>query len=105
MILTLYKTEIRPEMNAVVESISNYLTESRKAYEWANVKFTKPELDIMLKLPLDGHFNSLKQFDYAVLYDEQEDRKYYYFVVNMDWKATMTLRLQLSMDTLTTFWG
>ena len=105
MILTLYKTEIRPEMNAVVESISNYLTESRKAYEWANVKYTKPELDIMLKLPLDGHFNSLKQFDYAVLYDEQEDRKYYYFVVNMDWKAKMTLRLQLSMDTLTTFWG
>ena len=105
MILKLYKTEIRPEMNAVVESISNYLTESRKAYEWANVKYTKPELDIMLKLPLDGHFNSLKQFDYAVLYDEQEDRKYYYFVVNMDWKAKMTLRLQLSMDTLTTFWG
>lgn len=105
MRLTLYKTEIRPEMNAVVESISNYLTESRKAYEWANVKYTKPELDIMLKLPLDGHFNSLKQFDYAVLYDEQEDRKYYYFVVNMDWKAKMTLRLQLSMDTLTTFWG
>lgn len=105
MILTLYKTEIRPEMNAVVESISSYLTESRKAYEWANVKYTKPELDIMLKLPLDGHFNSLKQFDYAVLYDEQENRKYYYFVVNMDWKAKMTLRLQLSMDTLTTFWG
>ena len=105
MRLTLYKTEIRPEMNAVVESISNYLTESRKAYEWANVKYTKPELDIMLKLPLDGHFNSLKQFDYAVLYDEQEDRTYYYFVVNMDWKAKMTLRLQLSMDTLTTFWG
>ena len=105
MRLTLYKTEIRPEMNAVVESISNYLTESRKAYEWANVKYTKPELDIMLKLPLDGHFNSLKQFDYAILYDEQEDRKYYYFVVNMDWKAKMTLRLQLSMDTLTTFWG
>lgn len=105
MILTLYKTEIRPEMNAVVESISKYLTESRKAHEWANVKYTKPELDIVLKLPLDGHFNSLKQFDYAVLCDEQENRKYYYFVVNMDWKAKMTLRLQLSMDTLTTFWG
>ena len=105
MTITFYKTEIRPEMNAVVESISKYLTESRKAYEWTTLKYTKPELDIMLKLPLDGRFNSLKQFDYAVLYDEQQNRKYYYFVVNMDWKAKMTLRVQLSMDTLTTFWG
>ena len=40
-----------------------------------------------------------------MLYDEASNRKYYYFVVNMDWKAKMTLRLQLSMDTLTTFWG
>ena len=105
MTITLYKTEIRPEMNAVVESISKYLSDDKKVYQWTNVKYTKPELDIMVKLPLDGSINSLKQFDYAVLYDETSDRKYYYFVVNMDWKAKMTLRLQLSMDTLTTFWG
>lgn len=105
MTITLYKTEIRPEMNAVVESISKYLTDDKKAYEWQNIKYTRPEVDIMVKLPLDGSMNSLKQFDYAVLYDETSNRKYYYFVVNMDWKAKMTLRLQLSMDTLTTFWG
>ena len=105
MTITFYKTEIRPEMNAVVESISKYLSDDKKVYQWANIKYIKPELDIMVKLPLDGTYNSLKHFDYAVLFDEQQNRKYYYFVVNMDWKAKMTLRVQLSMDTLTTFWG
>ena len=63
MTITLYKTEIRPEMNAVVESISKYLSDDKKVYQWNNIKYTKPELDIMVKLPLDGSRKSLKEFD------------------------------------------
>ena len=106
MVLTLYKTDIRPEMNAVIEDFDKYMTdEYRLVHQWQNVKYTKPDLDIMIKLPLDGHTNSLGEFDYAILYDPDTKRDYYYFVVNMDWKAKMTLRLQLSMDTLNTFWA
>ena len=104
MVLTLYKTDIRPEMNAVIEDFDKYMSdEYRIVHQWQNVKYTKPELDIMIKLPLDGHTNSLGDFDYAILYDPDTKRDYYYFVVNMNWKAHMTLQLQLSMDTLNTF--
>ena len=106
MVLTLYKTDIRPDMNAVIEDFELYMNdEDRIVHQWQNVKYTKPELDIIIKLPLDGHTNSLGEFNYAILYDPDTKRDYYYFVVNMDWKAKMTLRLQLSMDTLNTFWA
>lgn len=105
MVLTLYKTDIRPEMNAVVEHMDLYMNdEDRIVHQWQNVKYTQPEIDIMLKLPLDGHYNSLGEFDYACLYDPDTKRDYFYFVVNFKWKAKMTLQLQLSMDTLNTFW-
>lgn len=105
MVLTLYKTDIRPEMNAVIEDFDKYiLDEDRIAHQWMDVKYIQPEIDIMVKVPLDGHYNSLKQFDYACLYDPDTKRDYYYFVVHYKWKAKMTLQLQLSMDTLNTFW-
>lgn len=106
MVLTLYKTDIRPEMNAVIEDFDKYMTdEYRIVHQWQNVKYTQPEIDIMLKLPLDGHYNSLGEFDYAILYDPDTKRDYYYFVVSFKWKAKTTLQLQLSMDTLNTFWA
>ena len=105
MVLTLYKTDIRPEMNAVVEDFELYMNdEDRIVHQWQNVKYTQPEIDIMLKLPLDGHYNSLGEFNYACLHDPDTKRDYFYFVVDFKWKARMTLQLQLSMDTLNTFW-
>ena len=64
MVLTLYKTDIRPEMNAVIEDFDKYiLDEDRIAHQWMDVKYIQPEIDIMVKVPLDGHYNSLKEFD------------------------------------------
>ena len=105
MTITLYKTDIRPEMNVVIDDFEKYMNdENRIAYQFMNTKYIQPTLDIMVKLPLDGHFNSLKQFDYACLHDPDTGMDYFYFVIDFKWKAKQTLQLQLSMDTLMTFW-
>ena len=104
MNIKLYKTDLRPELNEVFDDITLFLADLQPKHQWANVKYTKPELDIMIKLPLDGTYNHLGQFDYCDLFDEQANRHYYYYILNTNWKAKQTLQLQLSMDTLNTFW-
>lgn len=104
MNIKLYKTNLRPELNEVFDDITLFLNDLQPKHQWANVKYTKPELDIMIKLPLDGTYNHLGQFDYCDLFDEQANKHYYYYILNTNWKAKQTLQLQLSMDTLNTFW-
>ena len=104
MNIKLYKTDLRPELNEVFDDIALFLNDLQPKHQWPNVKYTKPELDIMIKLPLDGAYNHLGQFDYCDLFDEQANRHYYYYILNANWKAKQTLQLQLSMDTLNTFW-
>ena len=104
MNIKLYKTDLRPELNEVFDDIALFLADLQPKHQWPNVKYTKPELDIMIKLPLDGTFSNLGQFDYCDLFDEQANRHYYYYILNTNWKAKQTLQLQLSMDTLNTFW-
>lgn len=105
MILKLYKTDLRPEANEVFDSIEEFIGDcGAPVHQWNNLKYTRPDIDIMVKVPLDGSIRMLGQFDYAVLYDETQNKNYYYFVLNTNWKAHTTLQLQLSMDTLNTFW-
>ena len=105
MILSLYKTDLRPEANEVFDSIDEFIGDlGAPVHQWNNLKYTRPDIDIMVKVPLDGSTRMLGQFDYAVLYDETQKKNYYYFVLNMNWKAHTTLQLQLSMDTLNTLW-
>lgn len=105
MILSLYKTDLRPEANEVFDSIDEFIGDlGAPVHQWNNLKYTRPDIDIMVKVPLDGSTRMLGQFDYAVLYDETQKKNYYYFVLNTNWKAHTTLQLQLSMDTLNTFW-
>lgn len=104
MNIKLYKTDLRPELNEVFDDIALFLADLQPKHQWANVKYTKPELDIMIKLPLDGAYNHLGQFDYCDLFDEAANKHYYYYILNTNWKAKQTLQLQLSMDTLNTFW-
>lgn len=104
MNVKLYKTNLRPELNEVFDDIALFLSDLQPKHQWPNVKYTKPELDIMIKLPLDGAYNHLGQFDYCDLFDEAANKHYYYYILNTNWKAKQTLQLQLSMDTLNTFW-
>ena len=104
MNIKLYKTDLRPELNEVFDDIALFLADLQPKHQWPNVKYTKPEIDIMIKLPLDGAYDHLGQFDYCDLFDEQANRHYYYYILNTNWKAKQTLQLQLSMDTLNTFW-
>ena len=104
MFLKLFKTNIRPEANVVVEGLQSYLGELTDVLTFPDLKWTQPDLDIMIKLPLSGHITTLNDFNYAMLYDQETGNAYYYFILNLKWKAHQTLRLQLSMDTLNTFW-
>ena len=104
MILKLYKTSIRPEANVVVEGLDAYLGELTDVMTFPDLKWTQPDLDIMIKLPLSGHITTLSEFNYASLFDPETGNIYYYFIVDLKWKAHQTLRLQLSMDSLNTFW-
>lgn len=105
MNIKLYKTNLNPSLNEVFDDITLFLNDLQPVHQWANLKYTKPELDIMVKLPLDGAYNDLGTFDYCDLFDGVDNKHYYYYILNTNWKAKQTLQLQLSMDTLNTFWN
>ena len=103
MTIKLYKTNLRPELNEAFDDVSLFLGDMQPVHQWANTKYIKPEIDIVVKLPLDGAYSNLGQFDYCDLFDPAENKHYYYYILNTEWKAKQTLQLQLSMDTLNTF--
>ena len=118
-ILKIYKTQLTPARNALLDNIEAYLEaiENPPAYYTGkdeltyvdnDFQFIKPDLDITIKINLPRNNNNL--FDsignYAKVEQKQDDgfsAVWYYFIIGSRWTAQSTLELSLSLDTINTF--
>lgn len=127
-ILKIYKTQLTPARNALLDNIEDYLykIENQPAYYTGsdtltytdnNFQYIKPDLDITIKINVPKDNNNL--FDsignYVRIEQEQgieEDSDdssddhvsiWYYFIIGSRWIAQSTLELSLSLDTINTF--
>lgn len=103
MILNCFKTEFKPEDNGIYDNITDYL-DAKLVFSDFTFKFVKPELETSIKIT--GNFNSYptKFFDYVALSEGLNSHVYYYYVTNFKWLSSDTIKVELTMDTLNSFY-
>lgn len=104
--LTFYTTEITPERNARIDALEQYLSDCNKMTV-GNFQYKTIKLDDTIKI--DWNQQELPNFPFNYLSikrsDDINDKTYYYFVLNSNWRAHDTVELQISLDTINTFWN
>lgn len=99
--ITLYRTKLSPERNALVDDIAQYLNTCES--ERIECQYIKNGLDIEIKLDLPQDILSHPVYNYAAIQNENDSLVYYYFIMDAKWVAKSTVRLVLSIDSVNTF--
>lgn len=100
--LKIYRCTLTPDRNALVDDLDDYLASLTPSYNSDNFQYQKLGLDISIKIaaPQDSIINGTIG-NYAVI--EQDNKKWYYFVIGVNWTAQKTVELTLSIDSINTF--
>lgn len=77
----IYRTNITPERNALVENIETYLYGLVPTYSNNNFQYQKLGLDLNIKIPVDQDTISNQSIGNYVSI-EQDGKTWYYFVLN-----------------------
>ena len=104
--LKFYTTNIIPEKNCRVDDLENYLETCNKMTV-GNFQYKIIKLDDTIKI--NWNQTELPNFPFNYLSikksDDINDKTYYYFILNNSWKSENTVELQISLDTINTFWN
>lgn len=104
--LKFYTTNITPEKNCRVDDLENYLETCNKMTV-GNFQYKIIKLDDTIKI--NWNQTELPNFPFNYLSikksDDINDKTYYYFILNNSWKSENTVELQISLDTINTFWN
>lgn len=101
--IVLYQTQITPERNAKIDDIESYLNTCHTDII-SNFQYVKIDLDITIKINKDQSKTPAFEYNYLSIKREDDAKKYYYFILNSTWTSANTISLQLSLDTINTFW-
>ena len=100
--IKIYQTVLTPARNALVDDLDQYLSWSTLTYSNDAFQYIKLGLDLTIKInnaqnKISGH--SLGNY----VRIEQDNKVWYYFIMNTDWKSANTVELKLSIDSINTF--
>ena len=102
--LTFYQCEITPEKNCVVDDITNYLN-SLASNVVDNFQYIKLDLDLYIKINSSQTNVANFNYNYVAIKNSDVSKVYYYFIIGSPkWISQNTIQLQLSLDTLNTYW-
>lgn len=100
--IRIYRTVLTPARNALVDDLDTYLNGTTLVYEDTSFQYQKLGLDINVKININQDVISNHNLgNYVVI--AQDGKKWYYFIMNTEWKGTNTVNLRLSLDTINTF--
>lgn len=99
--IRIYQVEFKPDQNAVVESLQQYLNTAPLRYKSDTFQYQQIAIDMVIKVPMEQSKLNIPGNYVEII---QDDIHYYFYIINAKWTAKNTLRLVLSMDTLNTFW-
>lgn len=100
--IIIYNTKLSPELNAKVDNIQTYLN-SLSATLDKDVQYQKIELDMNVKIDVPQNYQTTKLGNYADLI--QDEKHFYFFIIDSSWTSKGAVNLTLSLDTVNTFSG
>ena len=103
--ITLYKTDLAPNLNYIIESIGDYL-HTCSSQEIGEVRYIEPKLQQTIVLKCDQSLlHTGLNYNYAKVTTRDATgptTTAFYFVQSLDWASRKTIRVQLMLDTLNT---
>ena len=102
--IVLYKTNITPERNCKVDDIGSYLIMCEQEII-SDFQYKVIRLDDTIKLNMSQTNTPNFPYNYLAVKRDSETKIYYYFILNSNWKSENTVELQISLDTINTFWN
>lgn len=113
-ILKIYKTNLDPTRNMVLDNIEDYLANvAQEVYVDSNFQFIRPALQQTIKINAKTFYNDISLIkianflsitEKATNNEDAEIVTYYYFIMGAEWVADGTCRLTIALDTLNTWW-
>ena len=98
----IYQTVLTPARNALVDDLEAYLNSLTPTFTDLTFQYIKLGLDINIKVPMpQGVISGHSLGNYVRI--EQDNKVWYYFIMNTDWKSTNAVELKLSIDSINTF--
>lgn len=93
------------EKNYVIEDINDFLRRHFLSRTFLNIQFQRFLPKIEIKLDLSQIMAQPKSFFYRYAKIENSDQvnTYYYWITNVEWRSTNTVKITLEMDVLNTF--
>lgn len=101
--IALYKTNITPERNCKVDDLGYYLI-SCESEIISDFQYKTIKLDDTIKLNMSQNNTPNFPYNYLAVKRDNETKIYYYFIINSNWRSENTIELQISLDTINTFW-
>lgn len=115
--LKIYKTQIVPERNFLVQDIDEYLNSLLPTYVDTNFQFVKPYLDTSIKIEVNSNIwgelttdidnTSLTPMlgNYLSITEslDNSNKTFYYYIIGAAFVADGTVSLQISLDTVNTY--
>ena len=102
--IVLYKTNITPERNCKVDDLESYLIMCEQEII-SDFQYKVIRLDDTIKLDMSQTNTPNFPYNYLAVKRDSETKIYYYFILNSNWKSENTVELQISLDTINTFWN
>lgn len=103
--ITLYKTDLAPNLNYIIESIGDYL-HTCSSQEIGEVRYIEPKLQQTIILKCDQSLlHTGLNYNYAKVTTRDSTGPIitnFYFVQSLEWASRKTIRVQLMLDTLNT---
>ena len=113
-ILKIYKTNLDPTRNMVLDNIEDYLANvAQEVYTDSYFQFIRPALQQTIKINAKAFYNDISLIkianflsitEKATNNEDAEEVTYYYFIMGAEWVADGTCRLTIALDTLNTWW-
>lgn len=101
--IIIYKTDIVPDKNMIVESIDTYLSScTKKTYN--NSQYFKIEMNTTYKINITQDYQfGLKGYNFLSVKNSDDTLTYYYFITASEWLSENTIKLTLALDTMNTY--
>lgn len=101
--IKIYKTNITPDRNALVDDLGTYLASLEPTYANSTFQYIQLSTDISIKVDLEQEMQAEEIGNYVDLL--QDGKHFYFFIMKSVWKSTKTVELSLSIDSVNTFKG
>ena len=97
-----------PSKNMVIDKFDTYISGISPYKTYTKFQYIKQQLNLSIKIDMSQNYLEMDAFDvadlnYVSIKNENDEKTYYYFVINKFWKSKSTIELQLQMDVLNTF--